>query len=451
MWWLVACTGGADPAPSTGSEVHEVPWSRGLPERGPAPRGWTERRAIVHLHSPWSHDACDGEGLLDGTNDYDGAPNPDCLADLRSGLCDTHVDLAFLTDHPSYSAWQPYDELFMAQAGDERVPNGNLLHCDDGHTVLWMPGVEDELMPVSLDRQVAGEDWAENDRLYNGYDAEAIAADEAAGASVFLAHTEQRATADLEMLQDAGLRGVEVFNLHAMFAPDIREEWLGLDGFSWISDVEPFTGPYGTAEPDLLMLGVLQAQPPSLAHWDELLARGPMTGTAGTDAHQNVLPLPLRDGERGDSYRRMLRWFSNLVWVGGDSADDAQSALVAGRSYVAFEVLGTPAGFDFALTPASGDLVEMGGEGTGGTLHVGCPTLDPASPRGLDEPEIDVHVLKDGVRWHEGCGEVDTDGPGVYRVEVEMVPWHLRPFLGEEPDPWLHAYPWIYGNPIRVR
>ena len=58
-----------------------------------------------------------------------------------------------------------------------------------------------------------------------------------------------------------------------------------------------------------------------------------MIGTAGTDAHQNVLPILLRDGERGDSYRRMLRWFSNMVLVesGEPTPATAQAALEAGR------------------------------------------------------------------------------------------------------------------------
>ena len=43
-------------------------------------------------------------------------------------------------------------------------------------------------------------------------------------------------------------------------------------------------------------------------------------GTAGTDAHQNSLPIEFRDGERGDSYRRMMSWFSNVALV-SDPAD----------------------------------------------------------------------------------------------------------------------------------
>lgn len=57
---------------------------------------------------------------------------------------------------------------------------------------------------------------------------------------------------------------------------------------------------------------MLIEQAPSLQKLDGLLARGPIVAAAGTDAHENVLPTLLRDGERGDSDRRMLRWFSSV-------------------------------------------------------------------------------------------------------------------------------------------
>ncbi|MFT4625695.1 MAG: hypothetical protein ACI8PZ_004366, partial [Myxococcota bacterium] len=255
-------------------------------------------------------------------------------------------------------------------------------------------------------------------------------------------HTEGRDPADLETLQDAGLTGVELFNLHAMFAPDIRPEAFGLEPFDWIEQIAPFTDPDDTGEPDLLFLAVLQEQAPSIATWDRLLARGPAVGVAGTDAHQNVLPLELRDGERGDSYRRMLRWFANHILV--RDGETAEQALAAGRAYTAFEALGTPWGFDVHL----GD-VELGGTGAPGPLTVTCPTLHPESPRGPVGPEISVIVYRDGVAWQSGCGTFDA-GPGVYRVRVDQVPLHLEPFLGSDPDPWLRSFPWVYSNAIRV-
>lgn len=444
----IACNGPADTG-DTGSGT--VDWSGSLPplaEDVGGIRTFTLQRAIVHLHSPYSHDACDGEGLVDGH------PDPDCLEDLRQGLCAVSADVAFATDHPAYAAFQPYQDLLLAREGDTPITVdgdgvGNRIACGGGRSVAWLPGIEDELMPVALDRHVS-EDFEENDRIYNSSDAEAVAADVAAGAVVLMAHTEGRDPADLERLQDLGLRGVELFNLHAMFAPDIRQEDLGLDGFDWLADVADFILEDGEAVPDLLFLAVFQEQGPSIERWDGLLARGPMGAVAGTDAHQNSIPAVLRDGERGDSFRRNMRWFSNVLLADDDSPEAAEVALSAGRLYVAFEVLGTPDGFDFHLVDDTGAVWEMGSDAPPGTVHIGCPGLSASSPRGTEAPEITTTLYRDGVPWKTGCGAFEVDGPAAYRVRVDLTPHHLRPFLGADPDKWMVPYPWIYSNAIRV-
>jgi hypothetical protein len=448
---VLACTSD-DPVEVTETDTDTVSderaWTYGLPaleDELTDVRGLAHRRAIVHLHSAWSHDACDGQPLIEGE------PNQPCMDDLRAALCATRVNAAFLTEHPSHAATAEWDDLFHRREGDSWSGDdhrANIIHCDNGHDVRWMFGIEDELMPVALAEHVA-DTPDERSRIYNQSDVEAVDANIAAGGTVLIAHSEGRELAHLEELQDLGLAGMEVFNLHAMFAPDIRQDDLGLSGVGWVSDIEPFTNPDSTGEPDLLMLGVLQHQPPSLEKWDTLLARGPMVGVAGTDAHQNVMPLDLRDGERVDSYRRMLRWFSNHLLVDEDTPEAYQAAIDSGRMYVAFEILGTPAGFDFWLD--DGTEVEMGGTGDSGTLHVTCPALSETSPRGLIAPELTVRVLKDGSIWQSSCGDFETNGPGVYRVEIEMTPRHLLPFLGETPDVWLRPFPWIYGNAIRVQ
>jgi hypothetical protein len=437
MLWtlLLACTSSdADPAAPTGDSAtaaHEVPWSHGLPSIAPLVR------TITHLHSPFSHDACDGEGLLEG------AVNQPCLDDFRAGLCNAGIDVAFVTDHPDYAGDQDYADLHHARPGDDTRADRNGILCDDGHTVYTFPGFEDELMPIGLEQHVPG-DVAARKELLNRSDGDALQAMVDAGAHVFMAHTEGKELASLEVLQDAGLTGIEIFNLHAMFAPDIRQEDLGLDGLGWFSDIAPFTSPDATAEPDLFVLGVLQLQPPSLAAFDALLARGPVTGIIGTDAHQNVLNVDLADGQRADSYQRMLRWMSNHVQV--EAGEEVKDALAAGRSTVVFEILGTPAGFGFSAPDAP-----MGGSSTARTLTIDCPQLHPESPKGLDAPEITARLMRDGVAVHTGCGEVPIDGPGVYRVEVDIVPNHLRPFLGDDPEPWIHSWPWMLSNGIRVQ
>jgi hypothetical protein len=387
-----------------------------------------------------------------------GSPDPDCLADLRAALCETAMDFAYLTDHPTHAADQPYADLFHGQPGDTPVRSGGVqvgsrIPCLDDRSVLWMPGIEDTLMPVGLQAH-AGQDSEESHAIYDSAEADAVEAMKQAGGIVLVAHTEGKDLSTLSDMVDAGVQGLEIFNLHAAFDPRKREEDLGLDGLGWLSQITPFSSPDGTGEPDLFFLAVLQAQTVSLERWDALSASGPIIGVAGTDAHQNVLPIQFRDGERGDSYRRMLRWFSNNLLIDASLTEitpaDTDEALAAGRAYVAFEILGTPAGFDFSLLAETDEIYEMGSAAPAGTLRVECPTLSSSSPRGLQNPEITTHVIKNGAPWQTGCGEFQTDGPGVYRVRVDILPWHLTDFLGEEPDTWLHSYPWVYSNPIVV-
>ncbi len=438
---LLGCGGGGDTTPGLSSDSdaapvvdtgpHEVPWRSGLP---PLEEGV---RVITHLHSPFSHDACDGAGWVKGR------VNEPCLEDLRRGLCEAGIDVAFVTDHPSHAAEKDFDELFLPRDDDTRDGAVGTLHCDDGRTVRWQPGIEDELMPLGLDEHVPG-DAVARDSSYNEDSPEAVERLIAAGAKVFVAHTEGRDLAKLEAQQDVGLTGVELFNLHAMFAPDIRQDDLGLDPILWLVDIGDFTDEEGTAEPDLFVLAVLQPQPPSLERFDALLARGPMVGIVGTDAHQNVLNYELRDGDRADSYRRMLRWMANTVLP--DEGESVEDALAAGKSFVAFEIVGTPRGFGFR----AGDGTPMGSTTSDRTLVVDCPTLHPESPRGLEAPEVSVRLLKDGEVVATECGEHAVE-PGVYRVEVDIVPHHLRPFLGDVAERWVKTYPWILSNAIRVQ
>ncbi|MDP6931571.1 MAG: hypothetical protein QGG40_01585, partial [Myxococcota bacterium] len=306
-----------------------------------------------------------------------------------------------------------------------------------------------ELMPVGLGHHVV-EDPDLAHEIYNQSDEASIQALAEAGAIVLQAHTEGKPMEDLQERVGWGMSGIEIFNLHAMFDPTKREEDLGLDPYQWSTDIAPFTAPDGTAEPDLLFLAVHQEQTPSIQKWDALQSQGPVFGVAGTDAHQNVLPYELRDGERLDSYRRMLRWFSNVLLTEGIEPHDYDEALSAGRGYVAFEILGTPVGFDLVLRDADDRFHEMGATAPTGTLEVTCPELSADSPRGELVPEWSVTIFHDGEPWQEGCGSFEITEAGTYRVRVDIVPWHLTDFLGEDPDAWLHSYPWIYSNPIHV-
>lgn len=441
MILLVLACGGppADDTAPTHQAAPEVPWDRQVaPLVATSPGGRTWQRGIIHLHSHFSHDACDNDPMPGGV------PSEPCLQSLRDALCDDAIDYAFLTDHPDYAAYQDYDTLLLEREGDERVDGiGNRMHCANGHDVLLMPGIEDELMPIGLDRQVASGE--ENARIYNGSGAETFDAEIGAGATVLQAHTEGQDLETLLARQALGLGGVEMFNLHAMVDPNKRADDLGLDPYDWLATVAPWLNGTTTAEPDLVFLGIYQPQDVSIARWDALSAVAPTTGTAGTDAHENSLPNPMADGERVDSYRRMMRWFSNVALVEGDGPADYQAAVASGRMFVAFDFLGAPGAWDVHY----GDL-EMGGTAATGDLLVAtCPTLAADTPQRGDAPEITVTVFKDGAVWQEGCGEWAVTESGVYRAVATITPHHLAGFLDAETH-LIQPLPWLYSNAFRI-
>lgn len=366
----------------------------------------------------------------------EGVFSEDCLSDFRDGLCRNGMDFAFVTDHPGYMAHQDYEDLKLLREGDTDLGDRTVLECG---TVLF-PGTEDDSMTVGLVEHVPGT-VEERDALYNRSDAESYAAFTAAGADIYQNHPEGMELEELVRRSEWGMTGLEIFNLHAMFGPDIREEDLGLEPFSWVEDIGPFTE--GEAEPDLLYIAVHQDQPPSLEHWDALLQLGPTVGIGGTDAHQNVLNWELADGERVDSYRRMMSWFSNWVLV---EDEDFQGSLASGRNAVVFEFLGVPDQLDVRI----GDL-ELGETGEGGTLSISCTSLASTSPRGLQDPELRVEVRRDGEVVGSGCGDHDATTPGVYRVSWYITPLHLSDFLGDAEALAEREHPWIHAGAIRVR
>lgn len=201
------------------------------------------------------------------------------------------------------------------------------------------------------------------------------------------------------------------------------------------------------------MLAFLAPNQVALDRWDTLLAEGArIAGSGGCDAHENAFPMELADGERADSYRRMLFWIENHVLVDDVTPDGIAEGLARGRFYVTTEVFGSPAGFDFV---ADG-TVEMGDEvPVGATLSVTAPRLPDGWPSD-PAPSITVRLLRaaDGgaVEVARGDGDLEhvTTAPGAYRVEVSMLPEHARPALGTRADLLIREIPWVYSNPIFV-
>jgi hypothetical protein len=192
--------------------------------------------------------------------------------------------------------------------------------------------------------------------------------------------------------------------------------------------------------------------------------------TMGTDCHRNTFPQMLEDGDRIDSFERLMKWFGNHLLIEPDDQgewgpDQARDALAGGRLYGVFEFLGHPEGFAY-LGEQNGDVFEMGSvlslaEGAV-TLRVVAPVVmarDPATTT----PVMQVRLLKaDPAGWQEVGFTANLEGtvedlvfevvePGAYRAEVRMLAHHLEGLVGKHEELLDVANPWVYGNAIYIR
>lgn len=414
-----------------------------------APRGQLDVRGIIHAHSVYSYDACDYEPV-----DDDGNIDPQCFDDLRDGLCAVGHDFVMLTDHRDAFSHTPFPEtlLFRPERGDVLVERGGLpvanrAACGDGRAPLILAGAESGTMPVGLEHHVSDNPGA----VYGSKEDADLEAMKDAGAVILVQHTEEWTP---EQLVELPIDGFEMFNIHANLFDD---PVAALNLLVRIDD-----SIYDLPHPDLIVGLVVHESPDYVDTWGTVLARGARrVTTMGTDCHRNSIPEVLLDGERGDSYRRMMAWFSNHLLVapepdGSWHDQHLKEALRAGRLYGVFEFLGFAEGFDFV--GRSGEATfEMGTEApTGATLSVQLPVvrgLDPA----VDPPQLTARILvaREG-GWDEvaaGPGSLDfvAQSAGAYRAEVRMRPRHLRAWFAPDEEFADADFVWIYSNPIYVQ
>lgn len=452
--------------PARGGTGGAPVWPDTLPDAAAtaAPRGLVPLRAAIHLHSVYSHDACDGEPVDDG-----GRPNERCLARLRRAICSARLDAVFLTEHDRRLAdADSLRDALLFREGDEPVTSGGRVvakrqPCPGGRAALWFAGAENTLMPIAFDSLPRGT-TLEKRRFYDMAGPGAADSFRTLGAVVLLSHPEDHATARaIELDPD----GIEVYNPHANFAPKHRQA-QGMSRLGGFARLVPFYARTTRAHPDLALLSIFRANHHAIATWDAILARRMVIGFGASDAHENALPWPLADGDRGDAYRRMAMWVTNILLVDRDDPAAARTpeaiveAVRGGRFYTAIEAWGTPVGFDFRLESPAG-TAEMGEtvmRAPGQILVVELPRvslrgLDPRAEPALAEPLIRARVLRVDPAGRRTIvaqsGEtirVRVEKAGAYRVEIGIVPRHLAPYLGK--DPGTRELAWIYSNPIRV-
>jgi hypothetical protein len=415
-------------------------------------RGKVWRRGILHLHSTYSHDGCDNTPLIDDHI------NQECLTGERAAFCDTAQDFIFLTDHSTLYADYEYPDVLLHRASEgdqllmrEGAPVANRVACPGGGSVLLMAGCEGKWMPIGLERHVGATPDERRAALSNQTAAGAQALKDAGGL-VMVMHTEEW---DAEGLLSLPLDGFEMYNTHYNLMANMGTAALLLGKMTKAPETIPV--------PELALLGIFQERDEYLLPWAQVLLKRKSTTYLGTDAHQNVFKEPTYDGDRLDSFRRMMHWFSNYVQldpavIGTDGEDRAlKEAVRQGHLFGAFHYLGYPMGFDYHATRGD-DVYEMGDSvkvADGTTLHVTLPRVhNPDPANGL--PGIRGRILKATEQgWVEVTSftqdlSIAAPGKGVYRAEVRMTPNHLRPWAGTEADKYLGEKVWIYSNPIYV-
>jgi hypothetical protein len=501
---------GTDAGTDAGSEAGSDAGSDGGADAGVT---YSISRVALHVHSAISHDACDHHGT-------DGGPlatlDQDCLDQLEAALCASRIDVAFLTDHPRYMDDKSLpDDLLLRGRGEIPITDGQgnvtgmRLACGAQLSAGW-EGTH--TMPLGLVR-LPSDDAAYGTHVDVNTTLAAeqamVAAVHDAGGIVWTAHSEAPdiSASNLQQLQTDGM---EWYNVHGNFIAllggqgDLVGGTFDLGSIGQLVDalkgLEPFLkGGHGAA--DLAYLPLLRAHFPEvgLQKWHQVLGARRVSAALGNDVHQNVSVKPLckgalamaacqvaaaaypnvltslaaggqlllSDGERIDSYARVLRWLNNRALVKSPGIDGAREAMAHGRAYGVFAVLGEPGPVAFQARTASGDVLEMGDEGAaqGATLLVRLP--DPPAPElgprwtAADAARAQLHTLlwrttaggpELAAEWWQNSTRVEfaAPGPGHYSVEMRIVPRHLDG-LGASLALVGSEYRWVLMNAIELR
>ncbi|MFM9080199.1 MAG: hypothetical protein ACKOTE_08725 [Opitutaceae bacterium] len=402
----------------------EAAWAELRARRQPVPEdaGWREFRGVMHSHSELSHDS--------------EVPFPDILRAMETA----GLDFIVLSDHPLPDGRASFDAQWRGLHGGR----------------LFIPGFEmrDGFMPagvrpgITLSNRTAPETLARQIAEHGGL--------------LFFAHPENPRAWELPQLA-----GMEIYNLHA----DFKRSGGSVTG-ALLRQLPDLVLSHRRF-PDHLYRLPFRRPEEFLRRWDELNRTRRITGIAGNDCHQNVgfrgfmtpegtlrvedtsprvikefrpgpvtraaLRLafgPLEPGRRlfhvqFDPYERYARFVNTHVLARELTEPAVMEALREARVFVAFDLIADSSGFRWFAEDSAGRAVM--GESRPFTAGAKLRALAPIPGR--------FTLVKNGAvisRQDGRSAEWTADGPGKYRVEVEL---SIR---GE----WT---PWIYANPIELR
>jgi hypothetical protein len=360
--------------------------------------------------------------------------------------------------------------LVLSQEGDTLTSkNGQAVlneqgGCSNGHKPLVMAGFESRLIALGMTQHLATA-ASEREAIYST-ESSTLRADlqSLAEALVVIPHTESRS---LETIRAVIPDAIEIYNVHANLDPKIRKQYLNESAFDPIPYLMSYLiDPYSDLIPDFSFLTFVKVQSLYFEKWNALIAGGlRVTGVVGNDGHENLLSNPLTDGERLDSFRRILRMVNNHVYVASVTETEVKSALKNGRSSVVFEGLGSPTHYSFTAN-RKGDTSETARIGDSLSVNGGSavfkatpPSLHAQSTQGSVPPSVRMTLQRVNSDGSETQVAETTNAPmeaevttlGNYRLNVYIRPRHLGEFLAQFAKLADEEFRWIVTNPITLK
>lgn len=382
------------------------------------PTGYDDVRAVIHVHSHWSHDS---RGQLD---------------EILPAAKKCGIRVIMFTEHPA-----PHYDYF--RDGHQGVQDG----------ILCIPGAETGGF-LAFPRRSMQSETSDGPQAFSSSITDG-------GGLTFTSHVEERRTWDI-----AGMTGTEIYNIHADLFDEkplmarIRNP-LGL--LALVSSLEK--------HPQVLFAAIQDYPADYLKYWDDLCQKRRLTAVAANDAHHNqhiratvtdegkvrvldglgeevalldpeklgILKGLVENKQTGDTvldvdldpYERSFRHVSTHLLMHNVAQDDVWDALRAGRTYVAFDWMCDPTGFAFQV------------EGGGGPHQLGAEVAFAAGLKFRVAAPLPgkVRLMRQGeeAAVAEGADVTfELDQPGVYRAEVWLQ-------VADE------SRPWILSGPIYVR
>jgi len=235
----------------------------------------------------------------------------------------------------------------------------------------------------------------------------------------------------------SGVQGWEVLDISEASRARLRGPW-GL--YHLITALVGY--PFGLADESFLHAMRNGFETPTVAAYDSLRQRGPLTATAGLNVHPKLALGPVLIPSYEPFFLTLVSHLAVEAPLSPDPALAQQAitkGLGKGELFISLGDLGAADFFRLEVLPQEGPRVGMGSDSpfTSGMVFRGGFERDPGR-------KIVYRILRDGseMRWILGPElEWEIPGAGIYRVEVYS-------FGGRMGKVFFRLKPWIFANPI---